>query len=110
MDIIGQKVLRVGKTTGKRAGTITAFGYEWDDDSKQTYYTDLLMTGNNNTVFSTHGDSGSLIITDDEKHNPIGLLWGGWEEKLRTGYGQENWTYGIILERVLNLLQVDLLT
>jgi len=108
MDIIGQKVLRVGRTTGKREGTITAFGYKFMDDKNVTAYTDLLIAGDNNTIFSTHGDSGSLIVTNDEDHNPIGLLWGGWEEKLRTGYGQENWTYGIMLERVLNLLDIDI--
>lgn len=110
MSIIGQKVLRVGRTTGLRYGTVAAFGYEHRDGPDFAVYSDLLIIGDDGIPFSTHGDSGSLIVTNDSKHNPIGLLWGGWQEKLRTGYAQENWTYGISLSRVLNLLDVDLVT
>jgi len=59
----------------------------------------LLIVGDNNIPFSTHGDSGSLIVTDDFEHNPIGLLWGGWQEKLRTGHAQEKWTYGRLIRK-----------
>ena len=110
MSIIGQKVLRVGRTTGLRRGTIAAFGYEFRDESNLTVYTDLLIIGDNNVPFSTHGDSGSLIVTDDQQLNPIGLLWGGWQEKLRSGHAQENWTYGIALSRVLDALEIDLIS
>ncbi len=110
MSIIGQKVLRVGRTTGLRRGTIIGFGYEWVDETDVTSYTDLLIVGDNNIPFSTHGDSGSLIVTDDFAHNPIGLLWGGWQEKLRTGRAQENWTYGIVLSRVLDALDIDIVS
>ena len=85
-------MLRVGRTTGLRYGTIVAFGYEFDDASNETLYTDLLIIGDDGVPFSTHGDSGSLIVTNDDSHNPVALLWGGWQEKLRSGYGQENWT------------------
>jgi len=108
MSIIGQKVLRVGRTTDLRRGKVVAFGYEFKDEENLTVYTDLLMIGTEGKAFSTHGDSGSLIVTDDESHNPVGLLWGGWQEKLRTGFGQENWTYGISLSRVLDALNVEL--
>jgi hypothetical protein len=108
MSIIGQKVLRVGRTTGLRRGTIVAFGYEFIDQRDATAYTDLLIVGEEDLPFSTHGDSGSLIVTDDGQLNPIGLLWGGWQEKLRTGHAQENWTYGIALSRVLDTLEIDL--
>ncbi len=108
MSIIGQKVLRVGRTTGLRRGMVVSFGYEYRDEENATVYTDLLIIGTEGKAFSTHGDSGSLIVTDDEHHNPIGLLWGGWQEKLRTGHGQENWTYGISLSRVLDELNVEL--
>ena len=110
MSIIGQNVLRVGRTTGLRYGTVVAFGYEYIDDEQVTVYTDLLIVGNEGVPFSTHGDSGSLIVTDDDEHNPIGLLWGGWQKKLRTGYAQENWTYGIALSRVLDALNIDLIS
>ena len=110
MSIIGQKVLRVGRTTGLRRGTIVAFGYEFIDERDTTAYTDLLIIGDEGIPFSTHGDSGSLIVTDDDQHKPIGLLWGGWQEKLRTGYAQENWTYGIALGRVLEALGIDIVS
>lgn len=110
MSIIGQPVLRVGRTTGLRRGTVVAFGYEHRDEATLTVYTDLLIVGHDDVPFSTHGDSGSLIVTDDSKHNPIGLLWGGWQERLRTGHAQENWTYGIALSRVLDALDIDLVT
>ena len=110
MSIIGRKVLRVGRTTGLRRGTIVAFGYEFIDDRDVTAYTDLLIIGDDDIPFSTHGDSGSLIVLDNPELNPIGLLWGGWQEKLRTGYAQENWTYGISLSRVLDSLDIDLVS
>ena len=110
MSIIGQKVLRVGRTTGLRRGVVTAFGYEFVDDKEVTRYTDLLIVGEDGIPFSTYGDSGSLIVTNDQRLNPIGLLWGGWQEKLRTGSAQENWTYGIALSRVLDALNIDLVT
>jgi len=51
-----------------------------------------------------------LADTNDDEHRPTGLLWGGWQSKLRTGYAQENWTYGIALQRVLDALDIDLVT
>ena len=108
MSIIGQKVLRVGRTTGLRTGTVVAFGYEYADEPQKSGYTDLLIIGDDGKPFSTHGDSGSLIVTNDAEHRPVALLWGGWQEKLRTGYAQENWTYAIALTRVLDALKIDL--
>lgn len=105
---IGQRVRRIGRTTGQRRGTIVAFGYEHRDQADVTVYSDLLIIGDNGVSFSTHGDSGSLIVTDDASLNPIGLLWGGWQEKLRLGRDQENWTYGIALSRVLTALGITL--
>lgn len=110
MSIVGQRVLRVGRTTGLRRGTIVAFGYEFIDEANETAYTDLLIIGDDEVPFSTHGDSGSLIVTDDEQLNPVGLLWGGWQERLRSGQAQENWTYGIDLSRVLDALRIDLVS
>ncbi len=110
MSIINQDVLRVGRTTGLRYGRVVAFGYEFADEKNVTGYTDLLIIGKDGIPFSTHGDSGSIIVTDDGKLNPVGLLWGGWEEKLRTGYAQENWTWGIALSRVMDALDIDLAT
>lgn len=110
MSIIGQKVLRVGPTTGLRRGTIVAFGYQFLDKKNKHIYTDLLINGDDKIPFSTHGDSGSLIVMDNAEFNPVGLLWGGWEEKLRTGHAQENWSYGIALTRILDALEIDIVT
>lgn len=71
MSIIGQRVLRVGRTTGLRRGTIAAFGYEFEDEEDHTYYTDLLIVGDNDIPFSTHGDSGSLIVLDNQEMNRL---------------------------------------
>lgn len=109
MEIIGQKVMRIGRTTGIRYGTVVAFGYEFIDDTRITAYSDLLIIGDNNIQFSTRGDSGSLIVTNDESRNPIGLLWGGYMSKLQSGKQQEDWTYGIALKRVLDKLQIQLI-
>jgi hypothetical protein len=110
MSIIGQKVMRVGRTTGKRYGTIVAFGYEFIDQRDVTAYTDLLIVGDDKQPFAGHGDSGSLIVLDNKKREPVGLLWGGEQQKLRTGYGQEKWAYGICLDRVLDALDIELVT
>jgi hypothetical protein len=37
------------------------------------------------------------------------LLWGGWQERLRNGREQENWTYAIDLGKVLDRLNLELL-
>jgi hypothetical protein len=110
MSILGQKVLRVGRTTGKRYGTIVAFGYEVIDQRDVTLYTDLLIVGDKEQPFAGYGDSGSLIVLDNDEREPVGLLWGAGQEKLRTGYGQEKWAYGICLDRVLDALKVDLVS
>ncbi|HEY5622366.1 MAG TPA: hypothetical protein VIV14_01310 [Gammaproteobacteria bacterium] len=113
---IGQKVLRVGRTIGLRHGRVVAFGYEYHDQ-EETRYTDLLIIGTDRDeigrlmAFSTGGDSGSLIVTDDKSHSPIGLLWGGADaERLRPGHAPENWTYASSLTRVLDDLEIDLLS
>jgi hypothetical protein len=48
-------------------------------------------------------------VSDDEAHRPIALLWGGWQERLRKGREQENWTYAIDLGKVLKLMDLELL-
>ncbi len=42
---------------------VVAFGYEFIDDNEVTVYIDLLIAGDEGKPFSTHGDSGSLIVT-----------------------------------------------
>ena len=108
MDIIGQKVISVGRTRGIQRGTVAAFSYEFQDDYF-SIFTDLLIIGEDGKAFSTKGDSGKVIVTDDEDHRPVALLWGGWQERLRHGREQENWTYAIDLGKILDRLSLELL-
>ena len=108
MDIIGQKVISIGRTRGVQRGTIVAYAYEFEDEYVSTY-TDLLIIGEEGKAFSWKGDSGKIIVTDDEKHSPLALLWGGWQARLRHGHEQENWTYAIDLYKVLDRMNLDLL-
>jgi hypothetical protein len=108
MDIIGQRVISIGRTRGIQRGTIVAYAYELTDDY-YSIYTDLLIIGEDGNAFSWKGDSGKVIVTDDEAHRPVALLWGGWQERLRHGKEQENWTYAIDLGKVLALMDLELL-
>ncbi len=96
MDIIGQKVISVGRTRSVQRGAVAAFAYEFRDEFFSSY-TDLLIIGEEGNAFSWKGDSGKVIVTDDEDHRPVALLWGGWQEKLREGKEQEIWSYAIDL-------------
>jgi hypothetical protein len=108
MDIIGRRVISVGRTRGVQRGTIVAYAYEFEDDS-YSIYTDLLIIGEDGKAFSWKGDSGKVIVTDDEQHRPVALLWGGWQERLRQGKEQENWTYAIDLGKVLKIMDLEIL-
>ncbi|TKJ38544.1 hypothetical protein CEE37_12320 [candidate division LCP-89 bacterium B3_LCP] len=108
MDIIDQKVISIGRTRGVQRGTIVAYAYEYYDD-EYSLYTDLLIIGEDGKAFSWKGDSGKIIVTDDENHRPVALLWGGWQERLRHGGEQEIWTYAIDLRKVLDILDLELL-
>lgn len=108
MDIIGQKVISIGRTRGVQKGTVSAYAYEFRDDFF-SIYTDLLIIGEEGRAFSWKGDSGKIIVTDDDEHRPVALLWGGWQEKLRKGREQEVWSYAIDLGKVLDSLNLELL-
>ncbi len=108
MGPIGTRVTSIGRTRGLQDGTITAFSYEWEDEF-QSLYTDYLIIGDDGEVFSDHGDSGKLIVTKDGS-NAVALLWGGWPEQLRRGHGQENWTYAIDINKVLEKLDLQIIS
>jgi hypothetical protein len=108
MDIIDQKVISVGRTRGVQRGRVAAYAYEYQDENT-TVFTDLLILGEDQKAFSWKGDSGKIIVTDDQPHRPLALLWGGWQERLRHGKEQGNWAYAIDLGKVLDRLGLVLL-
>ncbi|KAM3684368.1 hypothetical protein ACJW31_11G038600 [Castanea mollissima] len=91
-SLIGQQVMKVGRSSGLTAGTVLAYALEYNDEK---------------------GDSGSLIMFKSEKPRPIGIIWGGTANrgrlKLKVGQPPENWTSGVDLGRLLNLLELDLI-
>ncbi|GKA72404.1 hypothetical protein Tco_0778620 [Tanacetum coccineum] len=77
----------------------------------------FLVVGENQQTFDLEGDSGSLIVMkseNDEKPRPIGIILVGTANrgrlKLKVGQPPENWTSGVDLGRLLNLLELDLIT
>ncbi len=110
---LGMPVLGVGRTRSFQRGTIAGFAYRYGVYSRVgspplKSYTDLLIVGEDNDQFSDAGDSGKLIVTDDSDLRPVGLLWGGWKERLRQSRMQEDWTYAIDINKVLDLLKVSI--
>ncbi len=109
MDVIGVEVVSIGRTRGLQRGIVAAYAYEWADEERWSVYTDLLIIGEHpGGAFSDHGDSGKIIVTQSG-NRPLALLWGGWQERLRKGYEQENWTYAIDIGKVLDYLEVDIM-
>ncbi|ONK60968.1 uncharacterized protein A4U43_C08F24620 [Asparagus officinalis] len=116
-SLIGRQVVKVGRSSGLTTGTVMAYALEYNDEKGICFFTDYLVVGENHESFDLEGDSGSLIILtskDDEKPQPIGIIWGGTANrgrlKLKSGHGPENWTSGVDLGRLLDLLELDLIT
>ncbi len=70
-------VQKYGRTTGQTASSISAtnaivnVGY---DGGTARFIDQIIISGSN---FSAGGDSGSLIVTDDNNRNPVALLFAG---------------------------------
>ncbi|KAF7069757.1 hypothetical protein CFC21_075340 [Triticum aestivum] len=116
-SLIGKQVVKVGRSSGHTTGTVMAYALEYNDEKGICFFTDFLVVGENQQTFDLEGDSGSLIILtgqDGEKPQPIGIIWGGTANrgrlKLKSGQGPENWTSGVDLGRLLDLLELDLIT
>ncbi|KAI3755969.1 hypothetical protein L1987_55780 [Smallanthus sonchifolius] len=116
-SLIGKKVMKVGRSSGLTKGTVMAYALEYNDEKGICFLTDFLVVGENQQTFDLEGDSGSLIIfkgENEEKPRPIGIIWGGTANrgrlKLKVGQPPENWTSGVDLGRLLNLLELDLIT
>ncbi|KAJ8499108.1 hypothetical protein OPV22_009660 [Ensete ventricosum] len=116
-SLIGRQVVKVGRSSGLTTGIVVAYALEYNDEKGICFLTDFLVVGENQQTFDLEGDSGSLIILsgqDGEKPQPIGIIWGGTANrgrlKLKSGQGPENWTSGVDLGRLLDLLELDLIT
>ncbi|HEY0945799.1 MAG TPA: hypothetical protein VGD81_11045 [Opitutaceae bacterium] len=109
LDLVGRHVLGIGQTLGRQRGTIVAYGYEWkpDPDDNQIYATDYLIVGERDgQPFAAAGDSGKLVVTDDEKRTPVALLWGGQRQGFWNAQAQESWAYASAIRTVLDALEV----
>lgn len=116
-NLVGRQVVKVGRSSGLTTGTIMAYSLEYNDEKGICFFTDFLVVGENQQTFDLEGDSGSLILLTDqngEKPRPVGIIWGGTANrgrlKLKVGQPPENWTSGVDLGRLLNLLELDLVT
>lgn len=116
-SIIGRQVIKVGRSSGLTKGSIMAYALEYNDEKGICFFTDFLIVGENRQAFDLEGDSGSLILLAGEnggKARPVGIIWGGTANrgrlKLRNGCGPENWTSGVDLGRLLDLLQLTLIS
>lgn len=115
--LIGKQVVKVGRSSGLTTGIVLAYALEYNDEKGICFLTDFLVVGENQQTFDLEGDSGSLIMfkgDKGEKPRPIGIIWGGTANrgrlKLKVGLPPENWTSGVDLGRLLNLLELDLIT
>ncbi|GAA0146532.1 hypothetical protein LIER_06461 [Lithospermum erythrorhizon] len=116
-SLIGRQVMKVGRSSGLTTGTIMAYALEYNDEKGICFFTDFLVVGENQQTFDLEGDSGSLILLtgqNGEKPQPVGIIWGGTANrgrlKLKIGEPPENWTSGVDLGRLLELLDLDLIT
>lgn len=116
-SIVGKQVIKVGRSSGLTKGSIMAYALEYNDEKGICFFTDFLIIGENGQAFDLEGDSGSLILImgeDGAKPRPVGIIWGGTANrgrlKLRNGCEPENWTSGVDLGRLLDLLQLSVIT
>ncbi|GMH02674.1 hypothetical protein Nepgr_004513 [Nepenthes gracilis] len=116
-SLVGRQVIKVGRSSGLTTGTIMAYALEYNDEKGICFFTDFLVVGENQQTFDLEGDSGSLILLagqNGEKPRPAGIIWGGTANrgrlKLKIGQPPENWTSGVDLGRLVDLLELDLIT
>jgi hypothetical protein len=81
---VGLGVAKSGRTTGFTTGTISSINTSVNVQYQQgcgqgkkftVSYTNQIVI--NSSTFSAGGDSGSLIVTNNASHNPVGLLFAG---------------------------------
>jgi hypothetical protein len=81
---VGLTVSKSGRTTGLTTGTISSVNASVNVQYQQgcgkgrkflvPYTNQVIITGSS---FSAGGDSGSLIVTNDDNHSPVALLYAG---------------------------------
>ncbi|CAN8285125.1 unnamed protein product [Cochlearia groenlandica] len=89
-SLIGKQVVKVGRSSGYTTGTIMAYALEYNDEKGICFLTDFLVIGENQQTFDLEANRGRL--------------------KLISGQEPENWTSGVDLGRLLDLLELDLIT
>ncbi len=103
----GGEVQKIGRTTGKTIGVITAFELDGVlvqfDIGTLSFDNQLEIEGVGDEAFSLGGDSGSLIV--DSGRRGVGLLFAGSDLGGTNGKGL---TYANPLPAVLDALKVDL--
>ena len=117
-SIVGRQVVKVGRSSGITKGRIMAYALEYEDEKGLCLFTDFVIVGKNKRAFDLEGDSGSLILLMEgtgQRPRPVGMIWGGTlanrgRLKLCIGHGPESWTSGVDLARLLDLLQLSLIT
>lgn len=81
---VGMSVAKSGRTTGFTTGSVQSINtsvnvqYQRNCGSGKKFtvgYTNQIVIGPGS--FSAGGDSGSLIVTNNSAHNPVGLLYAG---------------------------------
>jgi hypothetical protein len=105
---IGDPVAKAGRTTGVTRGTITAIeldnvtiGY---DNGNATFDGQIEIEGAGTLPFSQGGDSGSLVV--DQQNQAVGLLFAGGDTGGANGKGL---TYANPIAAVLNALGITLI-
>jgi hypothetical protein len=75
---LGLPVQKYGRTTGLTKGQVTAINatvnISYGPGKTAKFVNQIVIEPG---TFSTGGDSGSLIVTDDDNLNPVGLLFAG---------------------------------
>lgn len=103
----GGKVQKLGRTTGKTTGVVTAFELDGVlvqyDIGTLSFDNQIEIEGEGDHGFSLGGDSGSLIVDADRRG--VGLLFAGSDLGGKNGKGL---TFANPLLAVLDALKVDL--
>ena len=105
---IGDAVAKVGRTTGVTRGTVTAIeldnvtiGY---DNGNATFDSQIEIEGAETQPFSQGGDSGSLVV--DQENQAVALLFAGGDTGGSNGKGL---TYANPIAAVLQALSITLI-